>query len=62
MTRSQSFARVVPELAALEDSALGLLRGLLPPERGIRLLGVTLSGLEGAETEAGDRPVQMALL
>ena len=62
VTRSQSFARVVPELAALEDSALGLLRGLLPPERGIRLLGVTLSGLEGAETEAGDRPVQMALL
>lgn len=62
VTRSQSFARAVPELAALEDSALGLLRGLLPPERGIRLLGVTLSGLEGVETEAGDRPVQMALL
>ena len=60
VTRSQSFARAVPELAALEESALALLRGLLPPERGIRLLGVTLSGLEG--TEAGDGPVQMALL
>ncbi|UFN51670.1 DNA polymerase IV (plasmid) [Roseomonas sp. OT10] len=60
VTRSQSVGRAVADLAMLEAMAGGLLRALLPAERGIRLLGVTLSALEGAGEAA--EPAQMALL
>ena len=58
ITRSRSGAEPVATQAALEQISLALLRPLFPPRRGVRLLGVTLSGLE-AEGRPG--PAQMAL-
>ena len=60
VTRSQSTTGAVADLTALEAMAAGLLQTLLPTERGIRLLGVTLSALDGTSEAA--EPVQMALL
>ncbi len=46
ITRSRSFLAPVAAQAALEAISLDLLRPLFPPARGVRLLGVTLSGLD----------------
>lgn len=51
ITRAHSFARPIASRAAVGDAARALLTGLCPVEKGIRLLGVTLSGLGGEETE-----------
>jgi len=42
-TRSQSMATPVSSRATLHEASLGLIRSVLPPPKGIRLVGVTLS-------------------
>jgi len=42
-TRSQSYARPVESQAQLHETSLALIRTVLPPPKGIRLVGVTLS-------------------
>src|SRR5829696_6980435 len=49
ITRSRSFASAVECRAALEKAALDLLSALFPLRKGVRLLGVTLSGLDTEE-------------
>ncbi len=62
ITRARSFATPVDARPAFEEAAAGLLRSVLPVERGVRLLGVTLSGLEGdAEEAEGERVPQLGL-
>lgn len=46
ITRSRSCADAITTQAILEHISLDLLRPLFPPSRGIRLLGVTLSGFD----------------
>ncbi len=58
ITRSRSCAGPVATQALLEQVSLALLRPLFPPRRGVRLLGVTLSGLEAEDRPS---PAQMAL-
>lgn len=65
ITRSRSLDRYVEDKA--EFGALGrdLLAGILPVENGVRLLGLTLAALEGAEDSASEeedstKPVQEA--
>ena len=53
-TRSQSFPRVVDSRAKIHEASLGLIRSVFPPQKGVRLVGVTLSnfadvGLAGQE-------------
>ncbi|PWC28385.1 DNA polymerase IV [Teichococcus aestuarii] len=55
ITRSQSSALPVGSLAELEGIATQLLGGVLPPPRGIRLLGVTLSALGGERDGAAEQ-------
>jgi DNA polymerase-4 len=47
VTRSRSGAGPVAAQAVLEQVSLDLLRPLFPPRLGVRLLGVTVSGLDG---------------
>jgi len=57
-TRSQSLARPVDSQAILHQASLGLIRSVLPPTKGVRLVGVTLSNFRaGAEP----RPEALAL-
>jgi len=51
ITRAASTPRAVAGAAELEDRARDLLRGVLPPRRPVRLLGVTLSGLVPADAD-----------
>ena len=46
LTRAQSHPAPVGSRAALLASGTGLLRDLCPVERGVRLLGLTVSGFE----------------
>ncbi len=46
VTRSRSFPVPVASREALEAASFGLLDGVLPARRGVRLLGVSLSALE----------------
>jgi DNA polymerase-4 len=46
ITRARSLPGFVPDRSALEEAVLTLLRDLLPLRRSVRLLGVSLSGLE----------------
>jgi len=48
VTRSHSFSRAVDEQARLRQASLDLIRLVLPPEKGIRLVGVTVSNFEVA--------------
>ncbi len=59
ITRSRSGERPVASRAAIETASLDLLRPLLPPTKGVRLLGVSLSGLHAAGVEPRS---QMSLL
>ncbi|WP_375459413.1 DNA polymerase IV [uncultured Enterovirga sp.] len=52
ITRARSGLAPVPDRASFERIALDLLQSLFPMARAVRLLGVTLSGLE---EESGDR-------
>ena len=47
--RSRSLAEAVVDRATLEQVSLELLAPLLPVDKGVRLLGVTLSALGTAE-------------
>ncbi len=49
ITRSRSLAEGVAHRATLEQVSLDLLSALLPVDKGVRLLGVTLSALGTAE-------------
>ena len=57
ITRSRSFASAVECRVYLEKAALDLLSALFPLRKGVRLLGVTLSGLE----EKRGKRAQLAL-
>jgi DNA polymerase-4 len=49
VTRAQSLPAPVADGRSFVETGKALLRGLLPAEKGIRLLGLTLSGLGGGE-------------
>jgi len=51
LTRSRTAPEPVATHAALEQTAIALLRGLYPLEKGVRLLGVTVSAFEGERAE-----------
>jgi DNA polymerase-4 len=57
ISRSQSLAQPVGSRPELERVAVGLLEGLMPTQKAVRLLGVTLSALQKEDIEA----LQMAL-
>ena len=58
ITRSRSGADPITTQAELEQVSLDLLLPLFPPERGVRLLGVSVSSLEAGDQPA---PAQLAL-
>ena len=49
ITRSKSVADAIDSLADLKRLSLGLLEPLLPTEKGVRLLGISLSSLTQAQ-------------
>ena len=53
ITRGKSFPAPIASRQALEAVSFGLLEGVLPPRRGVRLLGVSLSALEVEGGHAG---------
>ena len=53
ITRSRTLAVPVASRVELECMSLELLGGLMPAAKGIRLLGVTLSGLDNEEPNRG---------
>ncbi|MDK4724976.1 DNA polymerase IV [Rhizobium phaseoli] len=59
ITRSKTTAMPFGSYAVLEDAVNSLLRTIFPVSRGIRLLGVTLSSLEGKAAER--EPPQLLL-
>ncbi len=58
ITRSKSFGQPVADEAAFTAAGLALLAGLVPVPKGIRLLGLGLHNLAGADDEG---PVQLGL-
>ncbi|MGO9236421.1 MAG: DNA polymerase IV [Methylocella sp.] len=60
ITRSKSVGDAIDSLADLERLSLGLLEPLLPTEKGVRLLGISLSSLAQAQT-AGRRQLSLVL-
>lgn len=48
ITRAKTTERPMASAGDIEEIAILLLKPLFPPEKGVRLLGVTLSSLEGA--------------
>ena len=52
ITRAKSLPRPVDDRAALVEAGQALLQPLCPVERGIRLLGLTLSGFDAPPTES----------
>ncbi|UZK66178.1 DNA polymerase IV [Sphingomonas sp. M1-B02] len=57
ITRSKSFATVVRSHAALRAASCDLIRLVLPPEMGIRLVGVTVSNFEPERGAADPLPL-----
>jgi DNA polymerase-4 len=60
ITRSKSVGDPVDSLADLERLSLGLLGPLLPPRKGVRLLGISLSSLTQAQA-TGRRQLSLVL-
>ena len=60
ITRSKSFGEAIDSLADLERLSLGLLEPLLPPSKGVRLLGISLSSLTQAQA-TGRRQLSLVL-
>jgi DNA polymerase IV len=60
ITRSKSAGEAVDSLADLERLSLGLLEPLLPTEKGVRLLGISLSSLTQANV-TGHRQLSLVL-
>ncbi len=59
-TRSRTLAGLVREQEMLRAVSMELVRSVLPAAKGIRLLGVTVSGFEGGEPE-GDGQLDLGL-
>jgi DNA polymerase-4 len=57
ITRSRSYPGAVVEHAQLRQASLGLIRLVFPPEKGIRLVGVTVSNFEAAVREDNGLPL-----
>jgi DNA polymerase-4 len=57
ITRSRSQAAVVDSSDALRAASLALIRSILPVEKGIRLVGVTISNFEAAAVAAQGLPL-----
>ncbi len=60
ITRSRTHGPVT-SLEALESASLALLAGVFPAPRGIRLLGVTMSGFDGEDEVAAAEQLQLAI-
>jgi DNA polymerase IV len=60
ITRSKSVDEAIDRLADLERLSLGLLEPLLPPKKGVRLLGISLSSLTQAKA-TGRRQLSLVL-
>ena len=60
ITRSKSVNDAIDSLADLERLSLGLLEPLLPPRKGVRLLGISLSSLTQAQP-TGRRQLSLVL-
>ena len=60
ITRSKSVGEAIDSLADLERLSLGLLEPLLPPRKGVRLLGISLSSLTQAQA-TGRRQLSLVL-
>jgi len=60
ITRSKSIGDAIDSLAGLECLSLVLLEPLLPTEKGVRLLGISLSSLTEAQA-AGRRQLSLVL-
>ena len=60
ITRSKSVKDAIDSLADLERLSLGLLEPLLPPSKGVRLLGISLSSLTQAQA-TGRRQLSLVL-
>jgi DNA polymerase IV len=62
VTRARSLPRAVADADAFVATGRQLLQGLLPVPKGVRLLGLTLSGLNGGErTEAAEPALPLPL-
>src|SRR5690625_1489716 len=57
ITRSRTLLHPVGSRAELEEVSLALLTPLLPPRRGVRLLGITLSSLLPPEEQTAEMPL-----
>ena len=53
-TRSRTLEAPVETKERLEGVAIGLVRSVFPPPKGVRLVGVTLANFRPRETEPGD--------
>jgi DNA polymerase IV len=60
ITRSKSVGNAIDSFADLESLSLGLLEPLLPPKKGVRLLGISLSSLTQAKA-TGRRQLSLVL-
>ncbi|GAO39068.1 DNA polymerase IV [Sphingomonas changbaiensis NBRC 104936] len=56
ITRARTLASVFAERTSFGEEGWALLAALMPVEQGIRLLGLTLSGLQGEDAEAERQP------
>jgi DNA polymerase-4 len=57
ITRSRTFPALVDGQAALREASLALVRSILPTEKGIRLVGVTVSNFERGRSADGALPL-----
>jgi DNA polymerase-4 len=57
VTRSRSHPAVVADQTQLRQASLDLIRSVLPPEKGIRLVGVTVSNFEAPMRDAPGLPL-----
>ena len=57
ITRSRTLHAPVAEHAVLRDASLSLIRSVLPVERGVRLVGVTVSSFDRPASDRGALPL-----
>ena len=55
-TRSQSFPWLIDSRQKIHEASLGLIRSVLPPPKGVRLVGVTLSNFAAAAANLAVEP------
>jgi len=61
ITRRKSAGDAIDSFAELERLSLGLLEPLMPPKKGVRLLGITLSSLGGVGQPESPRQLALSL-